>query len=107
MSKSIQRRATGYTGTMLSTCNRALAEATSPSSHQGVRVLRGTVIDGKVVVDEPLDEGACVTVVVGEPEEDFELSPELEAELLEAIAEANAGRIIDGQDLLRELRSGA
>jgi hypothetical protein len=38
-------------------------------------------------------------------EEFFQLSPEEEASLLEAIAEADAGDVIDGEEFLRQLRS--
>jgi hypothetical protein len=35
----------------------------------------------------------------------FELSPEEEADLLEAIAEADAGDLVDGEQFLKKLRS--
>jgi hypothetical protein len=38
-------------------------------------------------------------------DEGFKLSPEEEESLLEAIAEADAGDFIDGEQFLRELRS--
>jgi hypothetical protein len=38
-------------------------------------------------------------------DEGFELSPEEEASLLEAIAEADAGDLVDGEQVLRELRN--
>jgi predicted transcriptional regulator len=38
-------------------------------------------------------------------EEFLELSPEEEASLLEAIAEADAGDFVDGEEVLRQLRS--
>lgn len=68
--------------------------------------MTGKVVEGKVVFDnefgEPLEEGITVTVLA--PEEAFELGPEEQAELLEAIAEADAGDFIDGEELLRKLR---
>ncbi len=39
-------------------------------------------------------------------DEGFVLSPEEEASLLEAIAEADAGDFVDGEQFLRELREG-
>ena len=66
----------------------------------------GTVVDGKIVVPgESLREGIQVTVLLPEPSGDrgFELSPKDEAELLESIREADAGELIDGDEVLREL----
>jgi hypothetical protein len=40
-----------------------------------------------------------------DPDKGFKLSPEEEESLLEAIAEADAGDFIDGEQFLRELRS--
>ena len=65
----------------------------------------GKVIDGKIVVDTPLEEGSTVTVVTTHGEGSFELDAESESALLEAVAEADRGVFVDGDDLLRELRS--
>ncbi len=40
---------------------------------------------------DPLPEGAVVTVLAREADETFEVPPELEAELLESIAQADRG----------------
>ncbi len=70
-----------------------------------MRVATGKVIEGKVVVEgESLREGAAVTVLVPEDSETFELSPEDEAVLLEAIAEADRGEVISGEQVLSKLR---
>jgi hypothetical protein len=73
-----------------------------------MRVAVGKVVAGKVVVEgEPLQEGATVTVLAPENDESLELSSEDEAELLAALEEASAGRLVSSADLLRELgRSG-
>jgi len=66
----------------------------------------GTVVDGKiVVVGETLREGLQVTVLLPEASEErsFELGPRDEAALLESIREADAGELIDGDEVLREL----
>ncbi len=66
----------------------------------------GTVIGGKIVVPgESLREGIQVTVLVPEPsgERSFELGPNDEAALLESIGEADAGELIDGDEVLRDL----
>lgn len=65
-----------------------------------MRVAAGTVIGGKVVVEGlDLTEGQVVTVVTRETEEEIHLSPEEEAELLEAIAEADRGETISVEEL--------
>ena len=69
-----------------------------------MRVVSGKVVDGKVVVEgDPLEEGAMVTVLAQEDEEDFELTAEQEALLFKAIEEADQGDFIDGDQLLKEL----
>lgn len=70
-----------------------------------MRVLSGRVVGGKVVVQGmSLTEGATVTVVARECGDGrFELSPEDEAELLAAIDEADAGRVIPAADVLARL----
>ena len=70
-----------------------------------MRHATGTVIDGKVIVDgEQLPEGAIVTILAREADESFEVPPELEAELLESIAEADRGETITADELLERLR---
>lgn len=70
-----------------------------------MRVATGKVMGGKIVLEgEPWEEGTMVTVLGSDDEEAVELSPEEEKELLEAIAEADAGDFISGEQVLRELR---
>jgi len=70
-----------------------------------MRVATGKVMGGKIVLEgEPWEEGTMVTVLAPDDEETVELSPEEEEELLEAIAEADAGDFISGEQVLRELR---
>ena len=53
-----------------------------------MKVATGTVVDGKVVLEgEPLAEGAVVTVVARDDDDTFDVSPEEERALLEAIAQ--------------------
>lgn len=69
-----------------------------------MRVARGRVVSGKVVVEgDPLVEGATVTVLAPENGETFELNSEEEAALLASIEEAERGDVVDGEELLREL----
>ncbi len=63
---------------------------------------KGTVVDGRIVIEgEPLAEGTTVTVMA--PEKGFKPSPEEKAALLQSIGEADAGEMISGEALLREL----
>jgi len=70
-----------------------------------VQIASGKVIAGRVVVEADLPEGADVTLIALDGEETFEVSPELEAILLESIAQGQRGEIISAEELLRELRS--
>jgi hypothetical protein len=68
-----------------------------------MRITKGKVVNGSIIVDgETLEEGSFVTVLVTD-ESVFTLSPEEESVLLESIAEADRGQLIDGQDVLNRL----
>jgi hypothetical protein len=70
-----------------------------------MQIATGTVVNGKIVVEgEPLPEGAVVTILAREADETFEVPPELEAELLESIAQAERGETISAEELLKRLR---
>lgn len=70
-----------------------------------MRVATGRVVEGKIVVEgEPFEEGMTVTILAPESDEAVQLSPEEETALLEALAEADAGDFVDGEQVLRELR---
>jgi hypothetical protein len=72
---------------------------------ESMQLATGTVLDGKVVVEgDPLPEGAVVTILAREANETFEVPPELEAELLESIAEADRGETISADELIERLR---
>ena len=61
-----------------------------------MRVVTGRVVEGKVVVeDERLDEGATVTVLLPESDDEIELSPEEEAKIGQALKEADEGDFIE------------
>jgi hypothetical protein len=62
------------------------------------------VINGRVVVDADLPEGADVTLLALDGEETFEVDAELEAVLLESIAQGQRGETISAEQLLREMR---
>ena len=70
-----------------------------------MQIASGRVVNGQVVVEAELPEGAEVTLLALDGEETFEVDAELEAVLLESIAQADRGETIPGEQLLRELRS--
>ena len=70
-----------------------------------MQVASGKVINGQVVVDAELPEGADVMLLALDGEESFEVDAELKAVLLESIAQADRGETIPAEELLRELRS--
>jgi hypothetical protein len=70
-----------------------------------MQLATGTVVGGKVIVEgEPLPEGTVATILPREADETFEVPPELEADLLEPIAEADRGETIAADVLLKRLR---
>ncbi len=70
-----------------------------------MQITTGTVVGGKIIVEgDPLPEGAVVTILARETDETFEVPPELEAELLESIAQANRGETISAEEVLKRLR---
>jgi hypothetical protein len=70
-----------------------------------MQLATGTVIGGKIVVaGEPLPEGTVVTILAREAHEAFEVPPELEAELLESIAQAGRGETLPADEVVRRLR---
>jgi hypothetical protein len=56
-------------------------------------------------LDAELPEGTQVTVLARDSEETFEVDEELEAVLLESIAQGQRGERISAEELLREMRS--
>ena len=73
-----------------------------------MKVATGRVVEGKVVLEgEPLAEGAIVTVIAREDVDTFDVSPEDERALLEAIAQADRGQVISWEELREQLRRSA
>lgn len=67
-------------------------------------IATGTVVAGKVVVEGmELPEGSTVTVITPESGEEVRLTAEEEAELVEAIAEADRGETISAEELFARL----
>jgi hypothetical protein len=70
-----------------------------------MRVASGKVVHGQIVYEGEFPEGASVTLIADDHEAGFEVSPELKAVLLDAIAECDRGEKIPADELLRELQS--
>jgi hypothetical protein len=70
-----------------------------------VRVFSARVRAGDIVPEEgvELPEGARVTVVTDSESDDFDLTPAEEADLIEALGEADCGEVISAHDLLKRL----
>jgi hypothetical protein len=70
-----------------------------------MQLTTGIVVGGKVVVEgDPLPEGTVVTILARDADETFEVPPELEAELLESIAQADRGETISADEVIERLR---
>jgi predicted transcriptional regulator len=71
-----------------------------------MKVATGTVVDGKVVLNDPgIADGTQVFVLAREHEQDVQLTSEELAELEAGIAEADRGETIPGAELLARLRN--
>lgn len=71
-----------------------------------MRVITGTVADGKVEVPaEALGEGSHVAVLAPDPDEPITLTADEEQELLSAMEAIRRGECVGDTDLLEELRA--
>ena len=69
-----------------------------------MKIATGKVVGGKVVVEGvTLEEGSSVTVLAKDDETGATLSPEEEAEILLAIAEADRGETASAEEVLERL----
>ena len=71
-----------------------------------MKIATEKVVHGNVVVEgEPLQEGASVTVLVREADEEgFNVTPGEKAALLKSMAQARQGELIDAQEALSRLK---
>ena len=70
-----------------------------------MKLATGTIVGGKVVLDgQPFPDGMVVTVLAKESGDTFEVPADLEAELIESLAEADRGETISADELLQRLR---
>jgi len=73
--------------------------------HRAMQVATGTVVEGKIVVEGlSLPEGTVVTVLTRDIEPTVRLSPQEEAELLDALDEADREEGISAEELFERLR---
>ena len=70
-----------------------------------MQIASGKIVNGRVEIDAELPEGADVTLIALNDEETFEVTPELEAVILESIAQGRRGETIPAEELLREMLS--
>jgi hypothetical protein len=69
-----------------------------------MKVATGTVSNGQIVVEgDPFSEGEKVTVLGHDGNESFRLSPAEKKQLMESIAQADRGELVDAEELLAEL----
>ena len=69
-----------------------------------MKMVTGKVVGGKVVLEGvSLEEGSSVTVLARDDEDGIDLTPEQEAELLLAIAEADRGDTVSAEEVLAKL----
>ena len=70
-----------------------------------MQVVKGTVVEGKVVLDQgSLPEGAEVGVFIAREERSVRLPPTLQKELETALEEADCEEGISAEELFAELR---
>jgi hypothetical protein len=68
-----------------------------------MRITRGKVVGGQIVVQgETFKEGSTVTILASD-ERTFTLSEQDEVLLLDAIAEADRGELLDAEEVLSQL----
>jgi len=69
-----------------------------------MKIATGKVVDGKVILqDVALEEGSSVTVLARDEKGGVTLTPEEEAEILLAIAEADRGETVSAEEVLAKL----
>ena len=67
-----------------------------------MQITSGTVVDGKIVMEgDALPEGTVVTILARDSDETFSVPPELDAELLESMEEADRGDTLTAAEVLR------
>jgi|TARA_B110000196_G_scaffold231368_1_gene199841 hypothetical protein len=68
-----------------------------------MRITKGKVVGGQVVVEgDPISEGSTVTILVSD-EITFTLNAEDEADLLQAIADAEQEDLVSGENVIKKI----
>lgn len=68
-----------------------------------MRITKGKVVGGQVVVEgDPISEGSTVTILVSD-EITFTLNAEDEADLLQAIADAEQDDLVSGENVIKKI----
>ena len=77
------------------------------SYNRAMKLITAKVMDGQVALPPgTADDGAIVTLLIPEPhQESFELNDSERVFLLESIKQAERGEVVDGWDLLEDIRS--
>ena len=71
-----------------------------------MRIARGTVVRGQIVVEgQPLPEGSTVLVYLEDESEGFHLDDDSIRELLAAQAEIRRGNFVDAETVLGDIES--
>ena len=70
-----------------------------------MKVVTGTVVNGKVEVPPEIEEGTQVAILAAGSDEPFALSPSEEEELSSALEEIHSGKFVDGWALVREIKA--
>lgn len=71
---------------------------------RAMKISTGKVVGGKVVLEgTAFEEGTSVTVLARDEEGEITVTPEEEAELLLAIAEADRGEMVSAEEVLAKL----
>ncbi|HUP47724.1 MAG TPA: hypothetical protein VNA04_02935 [Thermoanaerobaculia bacterium] len=68
-----------------------------------MKVITGRVVDGKIQLSSPLEDGTTVAILAAD-ETGFKLSSEDEQELADALASIRRGEFEDGHAVLAELK---
>ena len=69
-----------------------------------MQLTTGIVVGGKIVVEgDPLPEGTVVTILARDNEDTFDVPTELEADLMESIAQADRGETISADEVIERL----
>ena len=70
-----------------------------------MKLVTAQVLDGRIEVPSEIADGSKVAILAADDDGPFALSASEEQELSTALAEIDAGRYVDGWELLEELKA--